>query len=234
MIEMNLGERPQVTHDEMVATVLEVRELVSQESVVSAFLYSLSTRHLEYRSALGSFALARQLPEHEYSPHPTLFSAPCNVCGFPAQARIDWQPWEEQRHDFGGGYDDLSFVAFDLYRFSQLEPVSHSAADLDILREILAAARAVPAESPTAELEKALRKRFKSNKGQRQTLMSILAYCNIFQPEDCPGYLHDYPHYASRGDGSTGRADWGYPLSFWRGHDPINEAVQFWFPMLDD
>ena len=235
MIEMKIGDGIDVSHDEMVATVIEVRDLVSQEHVVAGFLSSLSTRRLEYRSALGSLALARKLPGHEYSAHETLFTKPCNVCGFPARKRAGWQAWENQRHEFGGGYDELSFVAFDLYRFSQLEPVDYTPADVDILRKILDAARSVPEGAPTAALEKALQKLFKSNKGQRQTLMEILAFCNIFQPEDCPGYLHDYPHYASRGDGSTGRADWGYPLSFWRGgHGPIDEAIQFWFPMLAD
>ena len=44
-----------LTHDDIVALLLAVRERVSIELVVDAFVASLSTRRLELRSALGSF-----------------------------------------------------------------------------------------------------------------------------------------------------------------------------------
>lgn len=40
------------------------RERCSPQSVASAFLSSLSTRRLDLRSALGSFAFARHFPRH--------------------------------------------------------------------------------------------------------------------------------------------------------------------------
>ena len=46
---------PMRTHDETLRNLRSVLNKTSAEDVAKAFLYSLSTRKLEYRSALGSY-----------------------------------------------------------------------------------------------------------------------------------------------------------------------------------
>jgi len=58
-----------VTHDDIVARLLTVRNRVSTEQVTDAFLASLSTRRLELRSALGSFSFAAQFADHQLVEH---------------------------------------------------------------------------------------------------------------------------------------------------------------------
>jgi len=55
-----------VTHDQAVVWALRSRTLVSKEAVVAGFLASLSSRRLDLRSALGSFAVLRHFPLHRW------------------------------------------------------------------------------------------------------------------------------------------------------------------------
>src|SRR3954470_5045784 len=58
-----------VTHDDIVAQLLTIRNRISIEQVTDAFLASLSTRRLELRSALGSFSFAAHFPDHRLVEH---------------------------------------------------------------------------------------------------------------------------------------------------------------------
>ena len=53
------------THDEIVTEIKRMSKLISLNTVAKAFLYSLSSEDMRYRSALSSLVWARSLPEHE-------------------------------------------------------------------------------------------------------------------------------------------------------------------------
>ena len=54
-----------ISHDETLKQLHTVLEKIKPQDVANAFLYSLSTRKLEYRSALGSYWYAQSIPEHK-------------------------------------------------------------------------------------------------------------------------------------------------------------------------
>lgn len=51
------------THEETLAGVSSLLARIDPKDVANAFLFSLSTRRLEYRSALGSYFYAKAIPE---------------------------------------------------------------------------------------------------------------------------------------------------------------------------
>src|SRR6476661_9797781 len=51
-----------VTHNDVVRRVIAIRDTVTTYEVSQAFLASLSTRRLDLRSALGTFAVAYHFP----------------------------------------------------------------------------------------------------------------------------------------------------------------------------
>ena len=55
-----------LSHGDIVRRAIEVRTRVDPQVVADAFLVSLSTRKLEPRSALGSYAVLRHFPPHEH------------------------------------------------------------------------------------------------------------------------------------------------------------------------
>lgn len=69
---------------------------IDPKTVADAFLFSLSTRRLEYRSALGSYYFAKEIPAHEFmnSRNETLAAAACHcyLCG--------WQAWKDKPNSF--------------------------------------------------------------------------------------------------------------------------------------
>ena len=68
------------THEKAVTKAINTAELIDPRDIAHAFVASLTSRRLEYRSALGSFAFARLLPYHE----PVEYRGDlCGICGDP-------------------------------------------------------------------------------------------------------------------------------------------------------
>jgi hypothetical protein len=63
-------------HDDVVPKVLHLAAGIRPESVGEAFLYSLTTRDLAFRSASGSYAASAWMPSHIHSGFDR-----CTVCG---------------------------------------------------------------------------------------------------------------------------------------------------------
>lgn len=55
-----------ISHDECVEEILAILPAITIEKVINAFLSSLSTRQLEWRSGLASYFIAQQIPPHKY------------------------------------------------------------------------------------------------------------------------------------------------------------------------
>ena len=57
-----------ISHDECIEKIFEILPKISEEKVSKAFLSSLSTRRLDWRSGLASYFIAKQLTPHKYTP----------------------------------------------------------------------------------------------------------------------------------------------------------------------
>jgi hypothetical protein len=109
------------SHDDLGARTRRLASTVDGKCVAQAFLSSLSTRRLDLRSALGSYAVARLLPDHTFTRKGHL----CAVCGYPdGVSDVDLNVLSFERHKWGGvRRDDLSYIQFDLDAFSRTEDV---------------------------------------------------------------------------------------------------------------
>ena len=87
-----------MTHDEIITAIKSLSEDISLESTAKAFLYSLSSGDMRYRTALSSLVWARSLPKHEFisnNAEKAGWRTPsCSVCGcthgLVTTERIDW------------------------------------------------------------------------------------------------------------------------------------------------
>src|SRR5689334_14844744 len=76
-----------LTHDQIIAWHGRARAAVTRQEVTAAFLASLSTRRLDWRSALGSYAVARHLPDHPHrGPASGRYCTTCGSSGGPKHA----------------------------------------------------------------------------------------------------------------------------------------------------
>lgn len=57
-----------ISHDDCINQIIEVVNSISTEQVVKAFLISLSTRRLDWRSGIASYYIAKLITLHRYTP----------------------------------------------------------------------------------------------------------------------------------------------------------------------
>jgi hypothetical protein len=217
------------THDGAVSRAINAAYSIEPRDVAHAFVASLTTRRLEYRSALGSFAFARFLPHHQAGN--SRGRSLCDVCGDPIEDRlVDWNLENFLRIKWGGmGHGIPSYMSFDLERFNELEKIEPASQDWTILEKILAIAASQDPKARPDHLERAINKTVSSNRHERRVLLHILWFAGILKPSIViPIFVLLVP-FTERGT----ETELAYPFSAWRGVDAVDhDAVSFWFPEL--
>ena len=209
---------PILTHDETLSALRKALTKLSPADVANAFLYSLSTRELQYRSALGSFYYALAIPEHT---HPK--QSACYFC--------DWLPTEDynvlnfERFKWGGvRHTKPEYALFDLEQFLLLPNVTPTNEDRAILKSILESVQELaPKQKAGAYRELITRKKLlKSNKSEVEILLDILGICGILSSKDAPCYCDNFVdiHHRSPIENTN---DYSYPVNRWHASDGVNE-----------
>jgi hypothetical protein len=218
-----------VSHDDIMKRVIAAVRGVKREAVADAFVVSLSSRRLDLRSALGSFAVFQHIARH---PSPGDRGA-CPVCGeYGGKAHEqDLNVLNFERFKWGGvRHDHPLYASIDLDLFRKLPHVAPTAADVGIFQELLKAIEAAPAKASAAVLQKHLTKVFKSSKAERDVLVGILGYCGILATEAHPGYMRRFVPSSDRELPARRFVDMAFPACWWNRSDGINrEAVSYWF-----
>jgi len=234
-----------LTHDEAVRRLLHLRSQINLQQVADAFVASLTTRRLELRSALGSFAYAAHFPDHELAAS-TSRRVPsgnlvCEICGnhsgpggLPVEYDLNILSFE--RFKWGGvRHSDLIYACFDLDQFAWSDQPSPSEQDYAILSAIIELADTMPGTSSVNDLKRALSKLFPSNDAERRVLVECLAMCGVLTPAGRPGFLEEFSTAAQRNRDrpSDHKNDWAYPAIWWRGTDRVNrKVVTLCFPQV--
>ena len=212
-------------------TLKELKALVAKitpEMAANAFLYSLSTRKLEYRSALGSYWYAVSVPDHKFDKE-----WECYYCC--------WSPWSRKpnkmdhlilgptsfnhnRYKFGGpSHTRLNYALFDLQQFLKMPVYEHTAEDEQILHDILHCVDELAPKNKAGALQKTItaKKILKSNKFEIDILLDILGICGVLSSEEAPCYAVKFVNEFDRSPPEDTN-DRAYPLNHWRASDGIN------------
>ncbi len=236
-----------ITHKEYMKRLKNAVQKITPEDAANAFLYSLSTRKLEYRSVLGSYWYAIAIPEHERqggydivivtgSESKTVKipedEVPCDVCGwFPWGKDTDgYEPVSDpnefnfERYKWGGvRHSQGDYALFDLEQFLKLEKYPHTSEDEEILRRILDCIYTLEPKDKAAKLQKAVTaaKIFKSNKQEVDSLLDILGICGVLSSSTDPCYAEKFCDIYHRDPPETVN-DRAYPLNRWMAADGVN------------
>jgi hypothetical protein len=218
------------SHDEIVENLINIVRNIEIHQVSSAFLASLSSRRLELRSALGSFAFARNFPDHKF-----VGDFRCDICGeYLKDKNIDLNVLNFERLKWGGvRHLSAVYAAFDLEQFTETEVIEPNKQDFEIFKTILDLARSVSDVAKPSDLEKLISNLLPSNKDERRVLIEILGFCGILQPQHQKGFLNSFVNDNERQERPGAKNDWDYPICWWRGKDGVNElALSAFFPHL--
>lgn len=226
-----------ISHDDCINKIVEISTRITIEQVTKAFLSSLSTRRLDWRSGIGSYFIAKLFIPHKYTPAISGHSYEggkiahtshtCQVCrdlkygiiGNDFYENADLNVLNFERIKWGGiRHGDLIYTFFDLEQFEKEQITEPTKEDIDILKEILN----IIDSSKEGDFPSVLRDRikdipnFKSSKDERGIILEILACIDVLKPNS-----YNRP--------TRSKHDWTY-VEFWRGEDKYNKtAVEKYF-----
>lgn len=218
-----------LTHDEAVEEAVEAHRSVTTRQVAMAFAYSLPTRRLDLRSALGTYAATAHLPRHAFTPWAGRGPS-CEICGFYEHYDADFNVLSFERFKFGGvRHHQIDYAAFDLTQlrlwFDDVEDV-----ETGTLHHVLERWRALPNSARARHAADSLRGLVPSNDAERRTLVDIVGIAGVLQPSTLASMLDGHVPDVERNDALLTRGDWGYPVCRWTGQDGVCErAVAHWW-----
>lgn len=210
------------SHEDALKRAKAAVEKIDARDVANAFLYSLSTRELQYRSALGSYYYAKAIPEHRLEDTGEDFH--CYLCGW-CNGASDYNVFSFERYKWGGvRHTQLDYAAFDLEQFLKQPKVTPREEDISALRELLACVRELEPRNKAGKLRDLVsqKKLLQTNKNEITGILEILGICGILAGTECPGYeTYFADEYCRAPQEHTN--DMQYPLNHWRVSDGINE-----------
>jgi hypothetical protein len=221
-----------LSHADIVNRAIAAVRPVDRCAAADAFVVSLSSRRLELRSALGSFAVLQHFPQHTAPQQ----RGECPVCGVYNRGaeHEDLNVLNFERFKWGGvRHDEPLYASLDLQLFQALPRFRPAAADIAVFKDILQAIEAVPLKTTSASLEKHLARVFRSNKSERETVIGILGLCGVLGVPAHPGYMRRFVPWSERELPERRFVDMTYPACWWRRSDGVNqEALVYWFSHL--
>jgi hypothetical protein len=226
-----------ILHDDCVKKIIEIVTKITIEDVAKAFLSSLSTRRLDWRSGIASYFIAKLFTPHKYTPAVSghsyengkiVYTAyTCGICrdlkygiiGDEFYENVDLNVLNFERIKWGGvRHGKLIYTFFDLEQFSKEQITEPTKEDIEIFRRILDTVNSCKQGDYPSALRDKIKDvpNLKSSKDERSIILEILACIDVLKPTS-----YDRP--------TTLRNDWTY-VEFWRGEDKYNEeAVDKYF-----
>lgn len=226
-------DQEDISHDEIGRRIKTAVAKIKKEEVVDAFLYSLSTRQLEYRSFLSSYCIGKSLVEHSFIPSPEPNEGICTICElhtYEFEDPIEFNTINYFKYKDGACFDNLIQVLFDLEQFPKLPVVKPVENDYEILADLKKIIEASEPNDRISQLKKKISKTFKSNDEERLGVLEILGVIGILHDDIHFGYDKQFVTYPEREHRPVRNDDVGYPARWWQGKFGIDhEKWQYWF-----
>lgn len=221
-----------ISHDDCITQIIASVNSIPPEKVAKAFLSSLSTRRLEWRSGIASYYIAKLITPHKYTPVETgrfyedgkviATSHTCKICknlkcgviGMEKYTNSDLNVLNFERIKWGGvRHGDLLYTLFDLEQFEQEQITEPTEADINIFKAILHAVSSCKTGDFPSVLRDKLKdiSELKSNQNERTVIIEILACIGILKPMSYSRPI-------------SGKHDWTF-VAYWRGEDGYDSAV---------
>ena len=227
------------SHADTYRRLQNILKMIDPQDISNAFLYSLSTRRLEYRSALGSYYYAKSIPDHEFMNSHNEYLAKaadhCYLCGWEGWSRLSSRPdnnrtgynlYNYLRYKSGGFWllVNVEYAIFDLEQFIKLPKVNPCEEDRDIIMAILACVDQLEPKDKVGKLRDTISKAklFKTNREEISELLGELGICGILAGNDFPSYDIYFANEYER-DPVEYKNDFAYPVNRWFAKDGINQ-----------
>lgn len=221
-----------VDHDETIGAARAVVGKVDPDAIADGFLSSLVNRRLDLRSALGSYAVLRWLPDHRLERGSSRW---CRVCGLPSPSGgpLDRNLLNFERFKWGGvRRDNVAYATFDLTQFLRAPREASGPAHRKVAWSLITALEALAAGT-TAPVAVTQLPMVKGNRQEREALLDILGVCGILQTPQHRGYADAFIPYSARQLPALRNVERTYPVCWWRAEDGVDRRnVHRFLPQL--
>lgn len=216
-----------ISHEQTLVQLDNILSKIKPQDVANAFLYSLSSRRLEYRSALGSYWYAVAIPKHSATNEEY-----CEICEWHAwhttpneyEMKLGVNVFNFERHKWGGvRHTHLGYALFDLEQFLLLPQVAATESDIELLIKLLKCMEDLENHNKAGKYRDYLLKQkiIKSNKNEIGTLLNILGVCGVLSSDNYPCYDIRFTDITSRAPVEHSN-DFSFPLNRWQVKDGVN------------
>lgn len=218
------GDPMTMAHDDLVAGVVDAASRVSADEVADAFVVSLSTRRLDHRSALGSYAVARHLTRHDFEPDA---DDRCAACGLGrSEEDLDRNVLNFERFKWGGvRRTDLTYVWHDLAAFASSDSPSSARDDRDVLEALLEELESAPPAVTAPKAAQTLLRGIKGNKAERSVLLDILGVCSVLESPEQHGFAERFVRADARPLPPLRFVEQAYPVCWWKAEYGVNRRA---------
>lgn len=212
-----------ISHNDVMGRLLPALSEAGRRLTADAFVASLSTRRLDWRSALGSYAVFRNVREHEPMSEDGIN---CDVCGLCLKnSAEDLNILNVERFKWGGvRHTSPLYAMLDLELFRETGAPQPSPSDIQIFRDLVRVLEQLPAGISGAALQGRLGPVFKSNKRERDTLVAILGYCGVLSAPGHASFADAFVPARQRALPHHHFVDMPYPACWWRSEYGIDRA----------
>ncbi len=219
-----------LSHNDAINRIVELRSLIDPVQVGADFIAGLSKNNPALRSALGSYAVALNMPLHTFAIGQNRFT--CTICGaYENEHELDRNILNFERHKWGGvRHSDPYYMALDLERFVAEPGDEPLPSDWDRFNCVLQTVAAMPKGAKLSELLRAIKPIVPGNDYQRRAVIGILGYAGVLRVPSRSGFLRSFTCATDRAETSWSKDDWPYPTRWWHGGEGVDgDAIAFWF-----
>lgn len=222
--EPNRFERPQHT-----GTITELKELANQwtvEDAAQAFVASMWSAPMLWRSLLTGKLIATSMPDHEHTPYPS--SSTCKVCGLSVDQATDTTLQWYWRMTNGTPLDGDPFgqvLALRELSAAAVLPIPNEF-DRWVFRAVLTVLRELPPKTRYSKAAVALKKERllpTQKEYAYRDLLETLALIGILDTPEHPGMITEFTSYIQRDQRPNVRVEVQAPLAWWDSSIGINE-----------
>ncbi|MFX3646409.1 MAG: hypothetical protein ACE3K2_02905 [Paenibacillus sp.] len=222
--EPNRFKRPQ--HDE---TITELKKLANQWTVedgAQAFVASMWSAPMIWRSLLTGKLIASSMPSHEHTPYPS--SSTCKICGLSVDQATDTTLQWYWRMINGTPLDGDPFgyvLALRELAAVQELPIPNEY-DRWTFRAVLTVLRELPPKTRYSKAAAALKKQRllpTQKEYAYRDLLETLALMGILDTPEHPGMITEFTSYIQRDERPNVRVEVQAPLAWWDSSVGINE-----------
>lgn len=200
-----------ITQEEAICLLSQSLGSISLTDAANSFLYSLSTRDMDYRYILASYVYAVSWLNFDRG----------KTDKVPRQLDRTFYTWVKYRG--GGIWAEIGKPIFYLSEFASMDKRKPAIIDEAILKEIISFACTMNDQATGIMLCKKIVESniFPCNKAEIIGLLETLAICGILETPEHKGYLDSFTPPMMR-DTNDLRQSLSYPLNWWHGINKVN------------